>query len=418
MTESAGSVILGLGGVVLACFLLMPLLNTEKGSKKDALSRVQIADRISKSAVAFFVGAIFIIAGLELNVPWLAMALMVGTLLAVTSSFACHNLRRLFDRYPKTSNVLEVTGCWISEKVASAGKALSSLHRRLAPNGWLKDFTLMPNLAKFDFGPSLFFKVYVIFMAVGIPVIMSFSFMQIYYGMPDGGRRVFSLVVGYNSFLVLSSLTVAAAFVVIAAAVLRYLEIIRFPLKYGDSFRTLASYVGYGTAFGLFAAAIAPVLSSLPIFGVGATDVDEGMSALTPSMLIELPAVGAVLGYAVGLLALSRNFLENASNVVYRRLVAPTLFIITVSLLPFMGLSASQVSTRIVGGDDVEPGIAECSGRIEDDLASMSDGQAMDLIQNCGSGDYIVDWLVITVGLVVLGLIMCLRSLYRDITKP
>lgn len=129
---------------------------------------------------------------------------------------------------------------------------------------------------------------------------------------------VMRAVIGFNSLFIVSLFTVSTVVMVVPAVVLSRRGVISFSLDLRARLGQLATWVGYGTMAGVVVAAFAPILSAI---------MKQTSPPLSPSLLIELPAVGAIGGYVVGLIVLSLNLGSCSPNLLCRHLLFPALFL-------------------------------------------------------------------------------------------
>lgn len=209
------------------------------------------------------------------------------------------------------------------------------------PSSW-KEVWAPRGLSKnvLSFGTFLFGYVGLILMSVLLAIL---GLLVSLGSMPGPEGVLIKAAAGFNALFVVSIFTIASLCVVSAMALLRHLGVVRFEIKVSDAMKSLATWVGYGTLSGVIGAALSPV-----IFAAFHQTTSQYSGALLPSVLIDLPACGAVLGYLLGLLVIVLSLGRGASNLLYRHLLVPTLFALSLVALYHLGLTPELLFHQLI----------------------------------------------------------------------
>ncbi|WP_147793992.1 hypothetical protein [Cellulomonas sp. Y8] len=220
---------------------------------------------------------------------------------------------------------------------------------------------------------------------VALALVLALLEVTVVIGSGDSiGAVVFRAQIGYNALFAVSIFTIAALGVVSMAVALRRARVIGFPLRVVRRLQSLAAHVGYGSLAGVIGAALTPVTRL--VLG-GASSVEGG--ELSPSILLEMPATGAVVGYVSGLVAIVLQLASESTNLVYRHLLLPTAFVGVLVLLHTAGFTPELLYRQLVGtGVDLAgTGTGICDAERGDSrvAALLSDPPgALRAVEQCG----------------------------------
>ncbi len=196
------------------------------------------------------------------------------------------------------------------------------------------------------FGAGVFVRLY--FLAfLAVPVLVAGSLAWALDGGSDLQRGIYAIMLGYNAPSIVSSLSIALALTLLALAVLTYLKSLRVRLNVRRVFLTVVSWSGYGTAAGLMSVAVLPIMIKIMPSGYGPHV--GGTSTLSPQLLIDVPAAGAIIGYSFGIIAAAVEVCQHARAIPVRRLVAPALLFLFVCGMSRLDAGPSGILHAMVG---------------------------------------------------------------------
>lgn len=176
------------------------------------------------------------------------------------------------------------------------------------------------------------------------PVLLAGSVVWMMNSGTVVGQGILTALVGYNALAVLSCLTVAMLATVAAVTLLWYVRVLLVAPHIRAAFRVVAAGTGYGTAAGIVAAALLPIMSQ----GTPPTPVDGGTPVvLTPDVMVQLPAACAVVGFGIGGAVATLVICQRAENLFIRRVLAPALFIGATVVMHKMNLGPTGILQTI-----------------------------------------------------------------------
>ncbi|MGP9729104.1 hypothetical protein [Glutamicibacter sp. AOP3-A1-12] len=178
-----------------------------------------------------------------------------------------------------------------------------------------------------------FVRGYLWVIAAVVPLSLLGMFIT-FNNMSGVSEAISKAMIGYNSLFVISIFTLATLGVIILVSVAQYLEVLRFQVSIKKALTDLATVVGYGTLAGVIGAALLPLTS-----GFLNQSTSQHSGALLPSVLVDLPASGAILGYLFGIIRIILNFGIQSTNHFYSHFLMPSLFAILLYVLYRIGLN-------------------------------------------------------------------------------
>ncbi|MGB3375693.1 MAG: hypothetical protein WBA87_11245 [Microbacterium sp.] len=213
------------------------------------------------------------------------------------------------------------------------------------PSGW-REVQVSPAALDRFFSPKSFFGLYGLAFLI-VPPVMAFWFVTYLNSSEPVARAQVTAVLGYNALFVASAVTAAAVLTGIASATLRRLSILKFRLDYIGMLKVVAAWMGGSSAAGAIGAALVPLLQLLlPVLPT--TGISSHVPVITPQVLLDLPAAGAVIGYVLGVAAALLKLGTGASNLVFRRLLIPALFVLSTWVLVGLGVTPMGLFRSLV----------------------------------------------------------------------
>ncbi|MEB4615812.1 hypothetical protein [Leucobacter sp. M11] len=185
--------------------------------------------------------------------------------------------------------------------------------------------------------PRAILLAYVSGLAI-LPMVFAWIFIHAIRGGSIVEQRVLSLVVGYNALLVVSCLTTAVVVSLLILTLMRFARVLLVSLDAAGVFRVVATWTGYGTAAGVVTAAMLPVLNQLLPLSTSPDPETDLTATISPQLLIDIPAAGAVAGYGIGLTVSVVVLCRRAENLIIRWLLAPAIFVMVLVVLGANGI--------------------------------------------------------------------------------
>ncbi len=243
----------------------------------------------------------------------------------------------------------ESVRAFLARDLRERGKAAAVVSRQwvniIAPDGW-HEFRV--RTATFE--RLLEARSVVVLYGIGLtvlPVFFAVGITRALIGAEPISRAVNAHVIGFNAIAVVSCLTAAAVLVALLLLAVRGLQLLSCRLDLRRAMQAVAAGTGYGTAAGFVTAALMPVMTLLL--------KQDGQAAVAdPSLLIEIPAAGAVLGYGLGIASATAVLLRDASNLVLRRLVVPATLVAAAVALEHWGVVPSRIMNMATSDASVE----------------------------------------------------------------
>ncbi|MFJ2534324.1 hypothetical protein [Microbacterium maritypicum] len=220
-----------------------------------------------------------------------------------------------------------------------------------------------------------------------VPVLVAVAFAG---AMNSGAvleRQVLGVVVGYNALAAVSWMTVAMFLVLGIVALAVYAKVLLIDLDMKRVFGMVAAWTGYGTAAGFIAGALLPVV--VRIMPMTSRTERSAEAALSPELLIDVPAAGAVAGYGLGIMVASTELCANARNLVLRRMLAPVLLMGALSALTSFDLGPRSIIQHLLASA-APPAVDTCTEAAVDSHLEDS-AWVMQALRVCGDHDAVVD---------------------------
>lgn len=221
-----------------------------------------------------------------------------------------------------------------NDKISRAIDLGRSLPNAVAPNGWKEIKEPNQDLTNGELSFRRFFKAYSWILLAFVP-FMVVSMWVLNDQSNDFSSEVFAYSVQYNLLIITSIVTTASMIFLAVVFFLDKVDVINFSVKYVMAMRKVASWVGAGTLAGAVAASLYPV-----VYILVNTDSDKSFRSgnanyfvVSPDILVSGPAGGAVVGYIIGLVAMTFALGSEASNMAYRCLLIPSIYALTLLLL-------------------------------------------------------------------------------------
>lgn len=246
-------------------------------------------------------------------------------------------------------------------------------------------------------------------------VILVVVFVMSFVGLTgaNGGIQsvVFSVAISYNMLAISCLLTGTAAICfVIFFLLLRFFEYLPRPLGVGSYVRCVATWIGYGGAFGAVVASLVPLAGLAVPSLLGPAGGASALSTITPRSMLDFPAAGAVAGYAFGLIVATASLFPGSKNSWLRRVLCPGLFVVILVVLSHWLGGPRGLLRPVIDAAALRSGFngASCTSAAPTDIGSGSlDATAwiITAVDRCGGGLLIsttaIGWLAVIAALLV-----------------
>ncbi|MGP9728970.1 hypothetical protein, partial [Glutamicibacter sp. AOP3-A1-12] len=258
-------------------------------------------------------------------------------------SFLSH---RILDgiRDASLGRVREYFGYKIDLWFCALGRGFVRWNQIIAPTGWEEINISIKKIENF-LSPMIIFRGYALLLTF-LPIFVSMMFVWTYSSGDEMGQRMMGLVGAYNLLVASSSLTVGILVSVLVLKVLTIGEVLLVRPNVKNAIQMIATYAGYGTVMGFVTAVLVPFMGS--VMASDASNPVESFSFLSPQLLIDLPATGAILGYILGLLRSSVELLRAAENLFVRRMFSPILGIVSIATLVHVGYGPQGIMRQMI----------------------------------------------------------------------
>ncbi|WP_158024395.1 hypothetical protein [Boudabousia marimammalium] len=150
------------------------------------------------------------------------------------------------------------------------------------------------------------FLLLILVSVLGISVIVIVSILL---DSKDISENAFRSAASFNILYISTICTVAVLCVVAFGLLAQWKGIVRFRLDMRSAGMNLANTVGFFAAAGAASAAVSPLLID---------EFSPGRSTVGPVILVEFPALFAVMGYIVGVIYVPFSFCKQSNNLFYR----------------------------------------------------------------------------------------------------
>lgn len=269
---------------------------------------------------------------------------------------------QLFRNYATTVPTLStrrLVYIWCKSRVRRAKVTWSEHWSLIAPPGSGADISFRVRSIDRLLSAGTFIRGYLLVFPVAI-VLALIVVIATLLNPGDEIAPLFSVIVGYNALFNVSLMTLIVFFSTGICMVMRYAGIIRFPLHLDEMPRRIATSVGYGTLLGFLIASLIPFVSA--IF----QSLSPGIElTYVPSLLIEIPALSAVLGYYWGLILTIISLAKGSRSLLYRYVVVPGFTMLLIYMSSAWVLSPDFLAQMLTAGTQYDMSEDICRAPIE-----------------------------------------------------
>jgi hypothetical protein len=303
--------------------------------------------------------------GLAIGVESLAVLNSLSILLCITFATLAWMARALLERIRLAGAVNTPSYILMKSRKAlkTASLGLKQAGQIIAPTGWSEINLNFDSLDRV-FSYRMFFAYFMMALAA-VPVLLA---VLLTYAIRSGSlaeQRIISVMVGYNTLLVVSCLTAATMACLAVLIILKLSRILLVRLNYWTVFKVVAAGTGYGTAAGVVTAALLPVLNGVLPLSASTEPTSDVLSIINPQLLLDVSAAGAVIGYGISLVVSLFIVCGSATNLFIKRFFGPLLFVLFVSLFSSMGANPQELMGRLVRNSNVTIEIDEVNCSVE-----------------------------------------------------
>jgi hypothetical protein len=408
------TILLGIVLLLVGCRRLSTWARTRRVEQPRWLS----IGRASSEAAAWFSGAaLVIILPVDAEpvigvVAWLRFWLLWFCMAAVGVALLAARVLRAFQAGPEPS-----FGRYVLNRIDTTFQRVRSVvlrgRRAIAPSGEKElqfGFLALERLMT----PGTVIRGYLLGLIL-VPVLAAVAFAGAMNSGTALEREVLGVVVGYNALATVSWMTVAMFLVLGIVALAVYAKVLLIDVDMKRVFKLVAAWTGYGTAAGFITGALLPV--AVRIMPMPSTTESSAEAALSPQLLIDVPAAGAVAGYGLGVMIASAALCENARNLVLRRMLAPTLLLAALLALTGFDLGPRSIIQHLLASVP-PPAVDACTDAAVESHLEQS-AWVMQILKLCGDHDAVVDdpaalWItgVLIVAITLMAFVQDFRQQY------
>lgn len=253
---------------------------------------------------------------------------LVASVVAIISMITAYITSRLFQgaREHQDSIGKYVRNRWENTKftIKSTAKRFFKL---AAPDGWRKIPNTVDGAGNVASTSTTIRIVAVTFIAT-VAVAFFLVFVD-FTGLGDGVvSAMLAAVISYNMLAISCLLTVSVFIYIVFLFFLQQIGFLRLRLGFFSSVRCIVTWIGYGGAIGAMMASFLPfAVFAVPILTRSARS-GTILKVITPRWMLDFPAVGAVAGYALGLIVAMASLFPECRNSWCRRFACPGLFVV------------------------------------------------------------------------------------------
>lgn len=321
---------------------------------------------------------------------------LVCTLLFLLTFFALYPLGGLRKRAVRAETPYETLATLLADTARAGARRVRrfviSVGRAISPSSRSWAEVWIPRSLGDDLlSVRSFFWVYFWLLALAFGLVLPTSLLAL-GNLPGATGALMRASIGFNALFAVSIFTITSLALLLLTVFLRRFGLARFAIDFQRHLKSVAAYIGYGTLAGVIAAALTPLMTAILR--------QPSSPAISPSMLIELPAIGAVIGYLAGLGALALTLGRGSSNLLYRSFLFPGLFVTLLFCIFSAGLSPEMLYQQLIVGkiDPAEIPATVCSTKEPDTiLQEHLDNELwlLALTERCGklallSGNFLV----------------------------
>ena len=226
-------------------------------------------------------------------------------------------------------------------------------------------------------------------------------------------------IVAYNAFFVAAILTAILLVLVSVLFLARGMGLLHVDIAWKRALTRLGTAVGLGTLAGTVGATLTP-------FAVWFFDVGEGSDRLiSPEVLFDLPAAGAVVGYVVGVLCAVLVLGQGASNLLYRHALTPVLFTCLIVVTNHFAVTPQRLFDQLLVDrlQEQVPGgicaVASPGAGVDVDVQSLLSRPAVLLVaaHTCHGDTVMLDWTTVSRLLCAVLIAVAGAMLGRDVVR-
>lgn len=294
---------------------------------------------------------------------------------------------------------------WIRDRLRWISKRIKKFWRIVSPPG-------VKELGRFDraLDEMLSMRGSCIFFGVVLLLCLVLMFSIGVWNIEDAPvqvRPTIRSVLGYNGLAVATCVTVSFLITVTLLTVVCRLGFLRVTPDVLKSFEVVVAWIGYFSMAGLLIAAVVPLVATPD----NASSQDQ--ARVSPTILIDLPAVFAVIGAIIGMVIGATMILSCAKNLLLRRFFPAIVYVVVVvASVKYFDVTPREVFNRATS--DTKSMVTSCDESLLEQ--HLDDGAFfIHFTRHCDGRDLILDNDLYLWTIVVIACIASTGLFIRDV---
>ena len=251
----------------------------------------------------------------------------------------------------------------------------------IAPTGW-HEFHPRKSLTTTRRSTNLFPRAITAILVTYILLIATLGATYIHLDKRDV-TEVARTIIGFNTLGAISVLTLIGAITIIAAMILTTTNILDVEVNLSGCLNAVSTFTAYGSIAGFLTAATIPLTSQW------LSTLQDSPIHVSPQLLIDLPAIGAIMGFGFGLIHMTTKIFSSAENLILQCVACPTLLVLSAAAVFTYGITPRRITTQLV--NLVEPPSTPCPKSLTANPHDYEPATIMHLAERCGTPNIYLD---------------------------
>lgn len=386
---------------VVAALFVVKSVNSWNSNETSGIRRIYL---IAFSGVPISIALSFLFSSFPRSkfARWLTIVLSVLFLVFVFFAWISNLVSQSMQGYDATFNE------WIRDRLRWISKRIKKFWRIVSPPG-------VKELGRFDraLDEMLSMRGLCVFLGVVLLLYLVLMFSIGVWNIEDAPVQVRPTIrsaLGYNGFAVATCVTVSFLITVTLLTVVCRLGFLRVTPDVLKSFEVVVAWIGYFSMAGLLIAAVVPLVATPD----NASSQDQ--ARVSPTILIDLPAVFAVIGAIIGMVIGATMILSCAKNLLLRRFFPAIVYVVVVvASVKYFDVTPREVFNRATS--DTKSMVTSCDESLLEQ--HLDDGAFfIHFTRHCDGRDLILDNDLYLWTIVVIACIASTGLFIRDVRDP
>ncbi|MBS5254487.1 MAG: hypothetical protein E7G49_07445 [Cutibacterium granulosum] len=383
---------------VVAALFVVKSVNSWNSNETSGIRRIYL---VAFSGVPISIALSFLFSSFPRSkfARWLTIVLSVLFLVFVFFAWISNLVSQSMRGYDATFNE------WIRDRLRWISKRIKKFWRIVSPPG-------VKELGRFDraLDEMLSMRGSCIFFGVVLLLCLVLMFSIGVWNIEDAPVQVgptIRSVLGYNGLAVATCVTVSFLITVTLLTVVCRLGVLRVTPDVRKSFEVVVAWIGYFSMAGLLIAAVVPLVATPD----NASSQDQ--ARVSPTILIDLPAVFAVIGAIIGMVIGATMILSCAKNLLLRRFFPAIVYVVVVvASVKYFDVTPREVFNRATS--DTKSMVTSCDESLLEQ--HLDDGAFfIHFTRHCDGRDLILDNDLYLWTIVVIACIASTGLFIRDV---